>query len=228
MELTMRIVQTFVSVVSLLLLVGLAQAAPQAGKDYLAINPAQPTDSGDKVEIVEIFSYMCPHCHEFESKVAAWVKQLPADAQFRRMPVVFGRASWETLARTYYALEAMGEIERVHPKIFAAIHDDNVILQQKEVLFDWIAKQGVDGKKFAGAYDSFSMGGKIQRSTQRAQSYGINGVPSIVVDGKYMVSTTQAGNYENMLKIVDELVKQARASKKAAATKSQPQKTAKK
>lgn len=223
----MRIVQTFVSALSLFLAVAVAQAAPQAGKDYLAINPAQPTDTGNKVEVVEIFSYMCPHCHEFEPKIAAWVKQLPADTQFRRMPVVFGRASWEMLARAYYALEAIGEIERIHPKIFAAIHEDNVILQQKDVLFDWIEKQGVDRKKFSGAYDSFSMGGKIQRSNQRAQSYGINGVPSMVVDGKYMVSTTQAGNYDNMLKIVDDLVKQARAARKAAA-KAQPQKTAKK
>ena len=223
----MRIVQTFVSALSLLLLCAVVQAAPQAGKDYLAINPAQPTDTGNKVEVVEIFSYMCPHCHEFEPKVAAWVKQLPADTQFRRMPVVFGRASWEMLARTYYALEAIGEIERIHPKIFAAIHEDNVILQQKDVLFDWIEKQGVDRKKFSSAYDSFSMGGKIQRSTQRAQSYGINGVPSIVVDGKYMVSTSQTGNYENMLKIVDELVKQVRATKKAAAGKPQLPKTAK-
>jgi protein dithiol oxidoreductase (disulfide-forming) len=225
MEWMMRIVQTFVTALSLLLLCGLVQAAPQAGKDYLAISPAQPTDTGDKVEVVEVFSYMCPHCHEFEPKLAPWVKQLPADTQFRRMPVVFGRASWETLARTYYALEALGEIERIHPKIFAAIHDDNVILQQKDVLFDWIEKQGIDRKKFASAYDSFSMGGKLQRSTQRAQSYGINGVPSIVVDGKYLVSTSQAGSYENMLKIADELVKQARAAKKAAASK-QPQKTA--
>jgi protein dithiol oxidoreductase (disulfide-forming) len=225
MEWMMRIVQTFVSTVSLLLLCALVQAAPQAGKDYLAINPAQPTDTGDKVEVVEVFSYMCPHCHEFEPKLSAWVKQLPADTKFRRMPVVFGRASWEMLARTYYALEVIGEIERVHPKIFAAIHEDNVILQQKDVLFDWIEKQGIDRKKFSSAYDSFSMGGKIQRSNQRAQSYGISGVPSIVVDGKYLVSTSQAGSYENMLKVVDELVKQARATKKAAASK-QPQKTA--
>ncbi len=221
----MRIVQTFITALGLFVLVAAAQAAPQAGKDYLAINPAQPTDTGNKVEVVEVFSYMCPHCHELEPKISAWVKQLPADTQFRRMPVVFGRSSWEMLARTYYALEAIGEIERIHPKIFAAIHDDNVILQQKDVLFDWIEKQGVDRKKFTAAYDSFSMGGKIQRSNQRAQSYGISGVPSIVVDGKYMVSTTQAGNYENMLKVADALVKQVRASKKAAA-RTQRQKTA--
>ena len=133
------------------------------------------------------------------------------------MPVVFGRPSWELLARTYFALEAMGDIEKLHPKIFQSIHEENVIMQQKDVLFDWIEKQGIDRKKFAAAFDSFSMGGKIQRSTQRAQSYGINGVPSIVIDGKYLVSTAQAGNYETMIKTVDELVKQLRAGKTAAA-----------
>lgn len=213
----MGFLKTFVSLLSVLVLCVAAQAAPVAGKDYLVISPAQPTDTGNKIEVVEVFSYMCPHCSEFEPKVAAWVKQLPADTQFRRMPVVFGRPSWELLARMYFALEAMGDIEKLHPKIFQSIHEENVIMQQKDVLFDWIEKQGIDRKKFAAAFDSFSMGGKIQRSTQRAQSYGINGVPSIVIDGKYLVSTAQAGNYETMIKTVDELVKQLRAGKTAAA-----------
>ena len=212
----MRSLQTFVSALGLLIFSAVTFAAPTAGKDYLEIKPAQPTDTGNKVEVVEIFSYMCSHCNEFEPMIAAWVKRLPVDTQFRRMPVVFGRASWETLARSYYALEAIGDIEKIHPKIFSAIHDDNVILQQKDVLMDWMEKQGIDRKKFGSAYDSFSMGGKIQRSNQRAQSYGISGVPSIVIDGKYMISTTQAGNYENMLKIADELLKQVRAGKGAA------------
>lgn len=223
----MRSLQTWMSILGALIFSAVAFAAPQAGKDYLEIKPAQPTDTGNKVEVVEIFSYMCGHCNDFEPKVAAWVKQLPPDTQFRRMPVVFGRASWETMARSYYALEALGEIEKIHPKIFAAIHDDNIILQQKDVLTDWIEKQGLDRKKFSAAYDSFSMGGKIQRSNQRAQSYGITGVPSMVIDGKYMISTAQSGNYENMLKTADELLKQVRASK-TAALKSPLQKAAKK
>ncbi len=223
----MRSLQTWMSILGALIFSAVAFAAPQAGKDYLEIKPAQPTDTGNKVEVVEIFSYMCGHCNDFEPKVAAWVKQLPPDTQFRRMPVVFGRASWETMARSYYALEALGEIEKIHPKIFAAIHDDNIILQQKDVLTDWIEKQGLDRKKFSAAYDSFSMGGKIQRSNQRAQSYGITGVPSMVIDGKYMISTAQSGNYENMLKTADELLKQVRASK-TATLKSPLQKAAKK
>lgn len=214
----MGFVKTFVSLVFLLVVSAAAQAALVAGKDYLVISPAQPTDTGSKIEVVEVFSYMCSHCHEFEPKVAAWVKTLPADTQFRRMPVVFGRASWELLARTYFSLESVGEIEKVHPNIFKAIHEEQVTLVQKDVLFDWVEKQGIDRKKFSAAFDSFSMGGKIQRSNQRAQSYGITGVPSIVVDGKYMVSTSQTGNYENMIKVVDELVKQVRASKGASAT----------
>lgn len=223
----MRSLQTWMSILGALIFSAVAFAAPQAGKDYLEIKPAQPTDTGNKVEVVEIFSYMCGHCNDFEPKVAAWVKQLPPDTQFRRMPVVFGRASWETMARSYYALEALGEIEKIHPKIFAAIHDDNIILQQKDVLTDWIEKQGFDRKKFAAAFDSFSTGGKIQRGNQRAQSYGITGVPSMVIDGKYMISTAQSGNYENMLKTADELLKQVRASK-TAALKSPLQKAAKK
>lgn len=223
----MRSLQTFVSALGLLIFSAMTFAAPVAGKDYLEIKPAQPTDSGNKIEIVEVFSYACSHCNDFEPKISAWVKQLPADTQFRRMPVVFGRASWETLARSYYALEALGEIEKIHPKIFSAIHEENVILQQRDVLVDWMEKQGIDRKKFGGAYDSFSMGGKIQRSNQRAQSYGITGVPSLVIDGRYMISTTQAGNYENMLKIADELVKLVRMNK-GAMLKTAPVKAAQK
>ena len=223
----MRSLQTFVSALGLLIFSAMAFAAPVAGKDYLEIKPAQPTDSGNKIEVVEVFSYMCSHCNDFEPKISAWVKQLPADAQFRRMPVVFGRPSWEMLARSYYALEALGEIEKMHPKIFAAIHDENVILQQRDVLVDWMEKQGIDRKKFGGAYDSFSISGKIQRSNQRAQAYGISGVPSLVIDGRYMISTTQSGNYENMLKIADELVKLARTMK-GAALKTTPLKAARK
>ena len=223
----MHSLQTFVSAVGLLIFSVVTFAAPVAGKDYLEIKPAQPTDSGNKVEIVEVFSYMCPHCNDFEPAISAWVKKLPTDTQFRRMPVVFGRASWETLARSYYALEALGEIEKIHPKIFSAIHEDNVILQQRDVLVDWMEKQGIDRKKFGSAYDSFSMAGKIQRSNQRAQSYGISGVPSLVIDGRYMISTTQSGNYENMLKIADELVKLARTIK-GAALKTAPLKAAQK
>jgi protein dithiol oxidoreductase (disulfide-forming) len=201
-----------------------ALGAPVAGKDYLAVNPPQPTETGNKVEVLEVFSYMCPHCNEFEPKLAAWVKKLPSDAQFRRMPVVFSRPSWETLARGYYALEALGTIDKVHGKIFAAIHEENQILQNKDTLFDWIDKQGVDRKKFIEAFDSFSVQSKVQRTTQKAQSYGVSGVPTIIIDGKYLVSSTQAGNYEKLLQTAEELIKTVRQTKTSqkSVTKARP------
>jgi protein dithiol oxidoreductase (disulfide-forming) len=212
MKLFRVLIQLF-AIVSLVASGGIAFAALTAGKDYIAINPPQPTDSGDKIEVLEVFSYMCPHCNEFEPKLAPWIKQLPGNVQFRRMPVVFSRPSWETLARTYYSLEALGAVDKIHNKIFAAIHEENVILQNKDTLFDWIEKQGVDRKKFMDAFNSFSVQGKVQRTTQRAQSYGVSGVPTVIVDGKYLVSSSQAGSYEKLLQVVDELIKTIQASK---------------
>lgn len=196
----------------------LAFAQAQPGKDYLVINPPQPTESGNKIEVLEVFSYMCPHCSHFEPTLAGWAKKLPADVQFRRMPVVFGRASWETLARTYYSLEALGAVEKVHSKIFDAIHEENLILQNKDTLAEWMGKQGVDQKKFSELLGSFGVQSKIQRSNQRAQNYGISGVPSLVIDGKYMVSTTQAGSEEGMLKVTDQLIQMIRAMKAVQGT----------
>jgi protein dithiol oxidoreductase (disulfide-forming) len=196
--------------------------AAVAGKDYTVINPQQATDSGDKVEVVEVFSYMCPHCFHFESTVAAWSKALPKDVQFRRMPVVFGRQSWEMLAKSYYALEALGTLDKVHSKIFQAIHEENLILQNKDTLFDWIGKQGVDKKKFTDAFDSFAVQGKIQRSNQRSMAYGVQGVPSLIIDGRYLVTTSQSQSYGDMLKTVDELIQMARAVRATKQTKASP------
>jgi protein dithiol oxidoreductase (disulfide-forming) len=210
---SIRALTHYLAVIGFVAVSGAALAAPVAGKDYVAVNPPQPTETGNKVEVLEVFSYMCPHCNEFEPKLAAWVKKLPADVQFRRMPVVFSRASWETLARSYYALEALGAIDKVHSKIFAAIHEENQILQNKDTIFDWIEKQGVDRKKFTEAFNSFSVQSKVQRTTQKAQSYGVSGVPTVIIDGKYLVSSTQAGNYEKLLQTADELIKTARQTK---------------
>jgi protein dithiol oxidoreductase (disulfide-forming) len=199
-------------IAGLLGLLALTALAAQPGKDYVAINPAQPTESGDKIEVLEVFSYMCPHCFHFEPVLTPWVKKLPQDVQFRRMPVVFGRANWETLARTYFALEALGSLDKVHTKIFEAIHEENVILQNKDELFNWIEKQGVDKKKFADTYGSFGVQTKIQRSNQRTTAYGVSGVPTLIIDGKYLVASGEGGA-EAMLKTADQLIQMIRALK---------------
>lgn len=197
-------------------LVGVGAAcALEPGKDYLVIKNAAPSQSGPKIEVIEAFSYMCPHCNDLEPKIQAWVKKLPADAVYRRLPVVF-RDSWAPIARTYYTLEVMGQLDKLHNKIFEAIHKQNADLSSEGNVFEWIAKQGVDQKKFIETYKSFGITSKLNRGNQLTRSYNIGGVPALVIEGKYQTSATQAGNYDKMLAAADELIMLARVERKLA------------
>jgi thiol:disulfide interchange protein DsbA len=219
----MRIVAVvFQYALPLLLSLGLgtAQAMPVLGKDYVPINPAQATETGNKIEVVEVFSYACPHCYEFEPKLEPWLKSLPADVAFRRMPVSFGRDSWANLAKTYFTLEVLGET-KLSSKVFDAIHAQNIKLDDPNTLFDWAAKQGLDRKAFADAFGSFGIQAKLQRSSQLARAYGVDGVPSLIIDGKYRVV---AGL--DMLRVADELIQLARTQRPKASLEHADVKTA--
>jgi protein dithiol oxidoreductase (disulfide-forming) len=210
----MKVSASLISALAFALLLGSSSAgwgAPQAGKDYLVINPPQPTETGKKIEVLEVFSYACPHCYALEPKLTAWVRQLPGDVAFRRMPAVF-RESWAPLAKAYYALEAMGELERVHEKIFRAIHEDNIALSNQDALFDWAEKQGIDRKKFVDTYSSFGVQSKVQRAIAKAREYGVSGVPSLIVDGKFLTSSSLTGSHENLFPVLDQLIKDGRAA----------------
>lgn len=202
------------------LALGVTSAMPIMGRDYAPVNPAQPTDTGNKIEVLEVFSYMCPHCYEFEPRLEPWVKALPADVAFRRMPVSFSRDSWANLGKTYYALDALGQL-KLHGKVFDAIHAQNIKLDDPNTLFDWVAKQGVDRKTFADAFGSFGVQAKMQRSAQLVRAYGVDGVPSLIIDGKFRVMASQ-----NMLQVADELIQAARNQRPKASIDTAPAKTA--
>ncbi len=204
------------------LLMQTTQAAITKGKDYVEIPQTQPVETGDKIEVVEAFSFMCSHCYEFEGFITPWAKNLPADVALRRLPIGFNRESWDNLAKTYYTLDAMGVESRLHSKIFDAIHAQKVDLTTLDKLADWVSKQGIDKKKFTDTFESFGIQSKMSRGLQLARAYGIQGVPSFVVDGKYRV--TASGNYENLLRVTDEVIALAKSQrpKKSAQTTSKP------
>ncbi|MBA2689895.1 MAG: thiol:disulfide interchange protein DsbA/DsbL [Burkholderiales bacterium] len=195
----------------LLILAMQAIAAPLAGRDFTPVTPVQPVETGDKIEVLEAFSYACSHCHQFEPRLTSWARTLPADVVVRKMPVTFGRDAWANLARAYYALEAMGELGKLHGKMFEAIHSQNIQLTDPQVLSDWVAKQGIDRKKFADTYQSFAVQSKVGRLAQLTRSYGIDSVPTIIVDGKYRV--TGGNNYEELFRITNELIQLARTQR---------------
>ena len=214
----MTIITSYLRLAALLLaFVASSSAAAQlvAGKDYRAISPAQPTDSGKKVEVLEFFWYGCPHCNALQPSLRAWLKQKPADVEFRRVPAVLSD-SWVPLTRAYYALEATGAVEKLHHEVFSAIHEKSVKLQEPKVLFDWVAQHGVDRQKFADAYGSFGVQSRTQRAVDMSRNYDISGTPTITVDGKYLVAPSMTlkpnrdVDYEKFYQVLDQVITMAR------------------
>ena len=187
-----------------------AAQGPQPGIDYAELKQAQPVDSGNKIEVLEFFWYNCPHCYALEPTLELWVKKMPKDTQFKRVPAIFND-QWALAARAYYALEASGDVERVHRALFDAIHKDGLKITDEKALAEWLGKKGVDAAKFGAAYRSFAVESKLKRALQLTQAYQIDGVPSLTVRGKYVVSTGKHGNSGTMLSTVEFLVAKAHA-----------------
>lgn len=180
------------------------------GRDYVVISPVQPAETAGKIEITEFFSYMCPHCAHFEPALAKWVKALPKDVSFRRVPVIF-RPQWEPLAKLYYTLEALGELERLHVAVFSAVHSERLNLTTDAAVADWAARKGIDPRKFADVYSSFAVQSKAMRAKQQTASHGISGVPALVVGGKYRAPDNFPGEEDDLLRLADRLLAKARA-----------------
>ncbi|HSF48361.1 MAG TPA: thiol:disulfide interchange protein DsbA/DsbL [Burkholderiales bacterium] len=201
-------------ILPLLMIASTAGAALVAGKDYQVIDPPVPTETEKKIEVLEFFYYGCPHCYELEPFLESWMKRQPKDVVLRPVPAVF-RESWVPLTKTFYTLEALGELDRLHGKVFSTLHEEGLGLSDSETMFNWAAKHGVDRKKFADTYNSFAVQSKVQRAMQQTKNYRITGTPSIVVDGKYLTSSTMAGGHERLGAVLDELVAMARKENSA-------------
>jgi thiol:disulfide interchange protein DsbA len=182
----------------------------QAGTDYHLVNPPAAVDAPPgKVEVVEFFWYNCPHCNAFEPALEAWIKKLPKDVVMRRVPVAF-QASFAPQQRLYYALEAMGLVETIHAKVFAAIHGEKIKLDTTEAIADWVARQGVDKAKFLDQFNSFSVATKATRAAQLQNAYKVEGVPALGVAGRFYTDGTIARNMSRALQVVEALIVDAR------------------
>lgn len=189
----------------------LAQGALVEGTQYVRIKPI-PVESGKKIEVIEFFSYGCPHCGEFEPTVQAWLKTMPADVSFRRIPVNF-QPKWVNLSKVFYTLEAMGEDGRLSPEVFIAIHGKGLALWEPDKFFDWAATKGLDRKKTEDLFNSFTISGKINRATQLAQAFNIQEVPTVIIDGKFVTSPSRAGSHAAIPGVINELVAKARTER---------------
>lgn len=204
----------FATLVSTLLLAGQGFAAePQEGREYKLVSPPLASPK-DKIEVTEFFSYGCPHCSDFHPLVSQWSAKLPKDVGFRRVPVSFNRPEWARLAKIYYALEATGDLARLDAAVFVAIHEQRVQFKSDEAVFAWVASKGVDAKKFGEAFSGFSMQSRVTRADQDATAARISGVPSMLVDGRYLINNEAAGNYEDLLRITDAVIAKVRQERK--------------
>lgn len=174
----------FAFVLSLAAAAAFAQTGPAPGIEYKVIAPAQPT-GGTRIEVVEFFNYACPHCYDFEPVLKSWVSSKPADVEFRYVPAIFNDRM-VPLAKLYYALEEMQLRKKLHEKVYQAIHDKGLALDDPAVLMTWVTEQGVDARKFQSVYDSFSVGSQVQRAAQMTRNYKVPGTPYVVVNGKYL------------------------------------------
>jgi protein dithiol oxidoreductase (disulfide-forming) len=186
----------------------------QAGRDYLAIVPPQPTSDPKRIVVSEFFSYECPHCYSFFPAVTAWAKKLPDDVVFERVPISLGHSVWEKPVQLFYALKAMGKLDQLDGAIFRAIHVDHVDLTTESGVVDWVAKQGVSREDFEAALKSFSVQSFAKRSDAMSRTYKIPATPSMVVDGKYIVPISDNGDFAGQLEHVDTLIAKVRAAKK--------------
>lgn len=193
--------------------VALPAAAQPAGQEYVPIEPAQTTDNPAKIEVIEFFSYGCSHCAEFHPTVSKWSARLPAEVSFRRVPVSFGRGQWAVLSKLFYALEATGDLARLDGAVFHALHEKGLKLYDDKSIAEWVSAQGVDAKKFADAYNSFGVVSKVKRADQLAQAHKIQGVPSLAVDGKYLMVNEGIRDYTDLTARTDRVIDKVRAER---------------
>ena len=183
---------------------------PVEGKDFTRLEPPQPVREAGKIEVLEFFSYACPHCSSFEPTLDAWARQLPADVVLRRVPVPF-LMNAENFQRTYYALETLGLVPTVQQKVFRAIHIDRQRLEKPEAIAAFVGKNGGDEAKFLAAFKSFSVATSVNRAKKAVADYKVESVPMLVINGRYVTSPSMAGGAVQTLTVADQLIQRSRA-----------------
>ncbi len=198
---------------------GHTQSAPKdhlsfiEGQHYELLKESQATSTGDKIEVLELFWYRCGHCYDLEAPLQVWLRDGKSDnAQYVAFPAVFSER-WEPAARAYYTFEALGMLNPYHTKLFTALHAEGKNIDSAQQLAAWVAAEGGDGQAILDTYHSFAVNNKVEHAKNMTKQYGIEGVPAIIVDGRYRTSVSQAGDHATLFKAVDFLVEKAAAQR---------------
>jgi len=184
-------------------------AAPTEGRDYVRLNTPVAVAGGGKIDVIEFFSYGCPHCYTFEPMLEQWVKRLPADVAFRRVPATFN-PTFEGYAKLFYALEAVGQADALHKRVFAAIHVQRQRLDKEADIAAFVSANGGDGAKTVEALKSFGVATKLRQAKQAFEAYKIDGVPALGIHGRWFTSGSLAGSNDKALAAADYLIQRAR------------------
>jgi thiol:disulfide interchange protein DsbA len=187
---------------------------------YENVSPPLPTQSAGKVEVVELFWYGCPHCYEFEPHVTRWLVGQPPHVAFVRIPAVFpNNKQWHLHAQAYYTADALGVLDRLHPAMFDAMNKNKRPIDTRERLQGLFAEHGVAEADFNRAWDSFGVQSRVRQAVGYTERSGIDGVPAVIVNGKYRTSGGLTGSYANLLRVVDALVDQEHKAAGPSSTK---------
>jgi thiol:disulfide interchange protein DsbA len=205
---------------TVLLISPVLRAQLQEGTNFRAVVPPQPTSQRSKIELVEFFSYGCPHCARFYPLLNAWVAKLPPDVVFRRVPVGFGRDAWVNLQRAFYSLESTGDLTRLDGPLFHAIHEERKPLFDESSIADWVGRNGGNADKFTAAYTSLGVNTQTFQADKMAEDFQIGGVPALGVDGRYVAlvpaSKDEVQGLSDLLANTDQLIARVRSERTAA------------
>lgn len=196
------------------LLLPLPLVAVDEGIDYAVLKPAQPTETGEQVEVLEVFWYGCPHCWHLEPVMEQWVATKPAGVAFRRMPATGPR--WEPHARAYYAAESLGKLEVFHEALFKVMQVQKRNIMSENDLVKFAGEVGIDPEEFRAAYNSFYVEARVRKADEMGRRYGIDGVPALIINGKYRTSPSQTGSQDRLVAVLNALVGQETAAKREA------------
>ena len=188
--------------------------AYEEGTHYVELQVPVKTANPDKIEVTEYFSYGCPHCFQFDPMITAWESNLPDDVEFNRTPAIWNK-DYQVLAQTYYAAEALNATEKLHTPLFIAIHQERRRLNDPTQIALFFSEYGIDPIDFAKVYQSFGVRASVQQAEARGRAYRSEGVPAIIVNGKYRIEGKMAGSNANMLRVTDFLIEKERQARAA-------------
>ena len=182
---------------------------------FYILDPVIPTQTGGKIEVIEFFWYGCPHCNVLEPLLEAWTKKLGGDVSIRYVPVYFQEGAWKDHARLYYALEALGVEKQLRRKVFDALHVEQAKLETNAQIVTWAGKNGIEAKKITEALSSFGVTSQVSRAGQLTTQYGLEGVPMLAVNGKFLTSPAMAKGNDAVLKVLDVLIYRERRARRS-------------